>query len=141
MSGGEGPVNTSSDKPLEAFRLIVDQAPDAIVFADAAGIIQVWNKAATDLFGYRSDEAIGQSLDIIIPAHLRKAHWEGFREAIATGHTKHARGGLKTRALPKDGQKLYVSLAFSVVKDRTGRIIGATAMGRPFVVTEATSAT
>jgi PAS domain S-box-containing protein len=101
---------SNSDDKLELFPLIVEQAPDAIIFADVQGVIRVWNNAAMDLFGYRSDEAIGRSLDIIIPAHLRQAHWDGFREAIATGHTKHERRTLKTRAFPKDGRKLYVSL-------------------------------
>ena len=74
-----------SDSNLEVFRLVVDQAPDAIIFADRQGMIQVWNKAAADLFGFPADEVIGLSLDIIIPEHLRHAHWEGFGRAVASG--------------------------------------------------------
>jgi PAS domain S-box-containing protein len=123
----------SNDSNLEVYRLVVDQAPDAIIVADRQGMIQVWNNAAVDLFGYPPDEAIGRSLDIIIPEHLRHAHWEGFGRAVASGHTKHGRRALKTRAAPKDGRKLYVSLAFSVVKDRERNVIGAMAVAREFV--------
>lgn len=124
---------SSSDSNLEVFRLIVDQAPDAVIFADRQGMIQVWNNAAADLFGHPADEVIGRSLDVIIPEHLRHAHWEGFGRAVASGHTKHGRRALKTRATHKTGQKLYVSLAFSVVNDRDGKVIGAMATAREFV--------
>jgi PAS domain S-box-containing protein len=124
---------SSSDDRLEVFRLIVDQAPDAIIFADRKGVIQVWNNAAADFFGYLPDEVIGRSLDILIPEHLRRAHWDGFGEAVASGHTKHGRLAIKTRATHKTGEKLYVSLAFSVVKDREGNAIGAMATAREYI--------
>ena len=121
------------DSNLEVFRLLVDQAPDAIIFADRQGMIQVWNKAAADLFGFPADEAIGLSLDIIIPEHLRHAHWESFGRAVVSGHTKHGRRALKTRATHKDGQRLYVNLAFAVVNDHEGKVIGAMATARKFI--------
>ena len=124
---------SSSDDNVEVFRLIVDQAPDAIIFADRRGMTQVWNNAATDLFGFPPDEAIGRTLDLIIPEHLRQSHWDGYGEAVRSGHTKHGRRALKTRATHKAGQKLYVSLAFSVVKDRTDKVIGALGMAREFI--------
>jgi PAS domain S-box-containing protein len=117
----------------EFFRLLVEQAPDAMIFADRDGTIRVWNESAAALFGYAPDEAIGRSLDIIIPEHLRRAHWEGFHQAIARGHTKLGRQALKTRATPKTGQKLYVTLAFAVIKDREGNVMGAIATAREFI--------
>src|SRR5690348_12684953 len=81
------------------FRLLVEQAPDAIIFADLDGMIRVWNESAAALFGYAPDEAIGRSLDLIIPEHLRLAHWEGFHQAIDRGQTKLGRQALKTRAI------------------------------------------
>ena len=120
-------VGSSIAENIECFRLIVDQAPDAIIVADRQGLIQIWNHAAADLFGFRPDEAIGRSLDIIIPEHLRQAHWAGFQQAVASGVTKHGREALKTRATHKTGQKVYVSLAFSVLKDRDGNVFGAMA--------------
>jgi PAS domain S-box-containing protein len=122
----------SNDNPA-VFSLMVEQAPDAVILADQQGAVRIWNNAAADLFGYSSDEAIGQSLDIIIPEHLRDAHWKSFGIAVATGHTKHGSRALKTRATHKTGQKLYISLAFSVVKDEEGNAIGAMATAREFV--------
>ncbi len=121
------------DLNQELFRLLVEQAPDAITFADRQGTIRVWNESATALFGYAADEVIGRSLDIIIPEHLRRAHWEGFHQAITRGQTKLGRQALKTRAVPKTGQKLYVSLAFAVIKDREGKALGAIATARQFM--------
>jgi PAS domain S-box-containing protein len=123
---------TSSDSNVDVYRLLVNQAPDAIIYADRQGVIQVWNNAAAELLGYRPDEAIGRSLDIIIPEHLRRVHGESFGKAMASGQTKHGGRALKTRAVPKAGHKLYVSLAFAVVKDREGTVIGAMATAREF---------
>ena len=122
----------SSANSLDLFRLVVEQSLDGIIFADRERVIQIWNGAAAELFGYLPEEAVGRSLDIIIPEHLRQAHWEGFGKAVASGHTTHGTGAMKTRATPKAGQKLYVSLAFSVVKGREGKVIGAMATARPF---------
>ena len=122
----------SSADSLDLFRLVVEQAPDGIIFADREGVIQIWNSAAAELFGDVPEEAVGRSLDIIVPEHLRHAHWEGFGNAVASGHTKHGTGAMKTRATHKAGKKLYVSLAFAVVKDRDGKVIGAMATARPF---------
>jgi PAS domain S-box-containing protein len=58
---------------------IVEGAPDAIIFADPEGVIQLWNVGAEAIFGYRSEEALGQTLDIIIPERLRERHWQGYR--------------------------------------------------------------
>jgi PAS domain S-box-containing protein len=117
---------------LDQFRLIVEQAPDGIIFADQEGVIRIWNSAAVELFGFLPEDAVGRSLDVIVPEHLRHAHWEGFGNAMASGHTKHGTGPMKTRATHKAGQKLYVSLAFSVVKDQEGKVLGAMATARPF---------
>ncbi len=122
----------SSTDNLDLFRLIVEQVPDGIIFADREGVVRVWNNAAADLFGYRPEEAIGRTLDII-PEHLRRVHWEGFGKAVASGHTKHRTRALKTWATHKAGHKVYVSLAFSVVKDREGKVIGAMATAREFI--------
>ena len=122
----------SSVDSLDLFRLVVEQAPDGIIFTDREGVIQIWNSAAAELFGYLPEEAVGRPLDIIIPEDLRHAHWEGFGKAMASGHTKHGARALKTRATHKAGDKLYVSLAFSVVRDREGKVLGAMATARPF---------
>ena len=112
------------------FQAIVEQAPDAIIFADRGGAIRVWNSGAETVFGYTAAEVLGKSLDVIIPERLRGAHWEGFRRAIETGQTKHGNRVLTTRSIHKNGSKLYVDLSFGLVSDEAGAVIGAIAVGR-----------
>ena len=109
---------------------LLEQLPDAVVASDRDGVIRVWNAAAARLFGYTASEAIGQSLDLIIPERLREAHWRGYDAAIAAGATKYSGKPLTTRALPKDGGKLYVAMRFGVLHDADGRAWGAVAVAR-----------
>jgi len=111
-------------------RAIVAQAPDAIIFADRSGIIRLWNRGAERIFGYPPADALGASLDLIIPERFRRAHWEGFQRAIDTGRTKYADRVLTTRSAHRDGSKLYVDLSFGLVTDDKGAILGALAIGR-----------
>jgi PAS domain S-box-containing protein len=112
------------------FQAIVEQAPDAIIFADRDGAIRVWNRGAEAVFGYAAAEVLGKSLDVIIPERLRRAHWEGFDRAIETGQAKHGNRVLTTRSIHKNGSKLYVDLSFGLVSDEAGAVIGAMAVGR-----------
>ncbi len=110
--------------------LIVEQTADAIIYSDRQGVIERWNAAATTMFGYAAAEAIGQSLDLIIPEHLRAAHWRGFDAAMASGTTRlHGRPTL-TRAQHKSGSKLYVEMSFALVVDAAGAVLGSVAMVR-----------
>ena len=110
--------------------LIVEQTADAIIYSDRQGVIERWNAAATTMFGYAAAEAIGQSLDLIIPEHLRAAHWRGFEAAMASGTTRlHGRPTL-TRAQHKSGSKLYVEMSFALVADAAGAVLGSVAMVR-----------
>src|SRR6516162_4292717 len=92
----EGSTMLSSADSLDLFRLVVEQAPDGIMFTDREGVIQIWNSAAAELSGYLPDETVGRPLDIIIPEHLRHAHWEGFGKSVASGHTKRGTRASKT---------------------------------------------
>lgn len=112
------------------YRWIVEQTTDAIIFADREGLIRIWNRGAEAVFGFAGDEALGQSLDIIIPEELRKRHWESYRAAVAAGKTKLGGRALVTRGLHKDGSRLYVDLSFAVIVDDTGQARGALAVGR-----------
>lgn len=104
----------------------VDAAADAIIAAGADGRIIFWNPAATRIFGFTETEALGQSLDLIIPERFRARHWEGYRQVMETGKTKYAVDVLRVPATAKDGRAL--SIAFTVTlldaSDR-GRIITA----------------
>ena len=109
---------------------ILEQTTDALVYADRDGKIARWNQAAVSLFGYSATEALGQSLDLIIPERLRPAHWKGFDSAMASGSTRLAGRPALTRAAPKNGEKLYVEMTFAVVKDQAGMVVGSVAIAR-----------
>jgi PAS domain S-box-containing protein len=116
------------DEGLE--RSVIEQAADAIIFADIHGVIRIWNAAALVLFGFSASEAIGQSLDLIVPEHLRKAHWAGFRRAIESGVMRLGGHATFTRALHKSGKRLYVDLSFAIVRGPAGKIVGSVAVAR-----------
>jgi len=123
MDSNKQPVSLLGD-------LILDQTADAIIYSDRQGMIERWNAAATAMFGYAAAEALGQSLDLIIPEHLRAAHWRGFDAAMVNGTTRlHGRPTL-TRAQHKSGSKLYVEMSFAVVVDAAGTVLGSVAMVR-----------
>ena len=111
-------------------RAIVEQAQDAVIFADRNGIIGLWNRGAEIIFGYAAAEALGKSLDLIIPEKLRQAHADGFRHAVCTGLLRNDGRVLTTRAQSKFGSRLYVDLSFGLLKDEAGTVIGAFAIGR-----------
>lgn len=114
----------------EICRAIVAATADAVIFADREGRIRLWNHGAELLFGYAAAEVLGASLDIIIPEHLREAHWRGYDAALASGHTRLGGRPITTRSIHKDGHKLYVDLGFGLVKNADGSVAGAFATGR-----------
>ena len=79
---------------------------DAIVAADRDGIIRFWNPGAERIFGYAENEAIGRSLDLIVPERLRQRHWEGYRRTMQTGKSRYGDGDvLSVPALHKNGAR------------------------------------
>ena len=114
----------------ELATLLHEQAPDAVIFAGSDGVIQAWNPAATAMFGFSAEEAMGQSLDLIIPERFRDAHWKGFDHALEVGETKYSGKALPTRSAHKDGTTIYVELTFAIIKDASGSVIGALAHAR-----------
>jgi PAS domain S-box-containing protein len=112
------------------YRMIVEQAPDAMIVSDAQGAIVLWNRSAERIFGHSSAEVLGKSLDVIIPERLRAAHWTAFDKSLATGTTKYAGQVLTTRSMHKDGRTLYVDLAFALVKDGSGAVSAVLATAR-----------
>ncbi len=115
----------------QLYEAVVRQGLEATIFADPDGIIRIWNARAEALFGYAASEALGRSLDLIIPPLLREAHWRGYRHAIAAGRTRSDGKPMLTRATHKDGRKLYVELAFGVVTAPGHQVLGALATARP----------
>ncbi|HWV17425.1 MAG TPA: PAS domain S-box protein, partial [Rhodocyclaceae bacterium] len=99
------------------YQAMVEQTSEAVIYADAEGIIRVWNHASEEMFGFSQAEAIGQSLDIIIPERLREPHWRGFHAAIAAGTTKHGGKPTRTKALNKAGESIFAEVSFGVIVD------------------------
>lgn len=109
---------------------LLDQGPDAVIFAGTDGLVAYWNAAAERIFGHTSAAAMGQSLDIIIPEQYREAHWTAYDRALADGDTKYRGQSLATRSVRADGEKIYVELSFGIIKDAAGASIGAIATAR-----------
>lgn len=120
----------SAALPAELHGLICAQMADALIFSDCEGRIRLWNEAASALFGFRADEALGQSLDLIIPPALRDAHWKGFQRAIDGGQTRLGHRVLLTRAQGPDGQPIYVEMSFAIITDPDAGVVGAVAVAR-----------
>ena len=99
-------------QPEIDFRQLLDAVGDAVIAADASGAIIFWNPAATRLFGYEQDEAMGKSLDLITPQRHQKRHWDGYYKTMQTGQTKYGHDVLKVPAVHRDGHAL--SIAFTV---------------------------
>jgi PAS domain S-box-containing protein len=112
------------------YEAMVQQAPEAIILADRGGLIRVWNRGAENVFGFSAAEALGNSLDMIIPERFREAHWRGFYMAIDSGRTRYSDKVLTTRSLHKERGRLYVDMSFSLIKDAAGEILGALAVAR-----------
>jgi PAS domain S-box-containing protein len=113
------------DVPLDNLcQQLLELSPDAILFADREGIIRLWNKGAEMTFGFTRSEAIGQSLDLIIPERLRAVHWEGYRRVMSSGETRYGKGLLSVPALHRDGHQLSCEFSIVMLRDETGRLIG-----------------
>jgi PAS domain S-box-containing protein len=117
-------------KPDSLEAALVQHAPEAIVFADCEGIIRVWNGGAEALFGHTAEEAVGKSLDLIVPESFRAAHWAGFSRAVRRG--RFAKDGMlqTSRALVKDGSTILVELSAAIIRNESGEVWGIMAIGR-----------
>ena len=104
--------------------------PEAVIFADRQGVIRYWGGSAEAVFGHGAAEALGESLDLIIPERFRNAHWQAYDRAIESGQTQYDNRVLTTRSMKKDGTTLYVDLTFVLVKDGRDTVLGAIATGR-----------
>lgn len=118
------------DLPGPLCAAILQQGADAIIYADRNGRIQLWNGAAERIFGFTVDQAMGQSLDIVIPEHLRMRHWVGYRAAMETGRTKHSGRPMLTKGLHRSGGTLYVEMSFAVINDPQSGTVGSVAIAR-----------
>jgi PAS domain S-box-containing protein len=122
--------NMEFDRTQFAHRLVSGMS-DAIIYADAEGVIRLWNRGATRIFGFAEAEALGCSLDIIIPEGLRERHWQGFRATMRTGQSRYGEGQiLSVPAVRKDGTRISVEFTIVPFADDAGQMIGIAAIMR-----------
>jgi PAS domain S-box-containing protein len=110
------------------YQRIVEDSPIAILFADRDGKIRFWNAGAEAMFGYTAEEALGQSLDLIVPERQRARHWEGWARVMASGVTKYGREALAVPSTRKDGSRISIEFNIVLLRAPTGELLGAAAM-------------
>lgn len=110
----------------ERLAAIVDSSFDAIVSKDLNSIIRSWNVSAEKLFGYSAEEAIGQSVLMLIPEHLRSEE-ETIITRIRAGERVASYDTIRRR---KDGTHVAVSITVSPVRNKAGEIVGASKIAR-----------
>jgi PAS domain S-box-containing protein len=121
-----------NDEWLDALlpRLAID-CPDAVILADCAGKIRFWNRTASRIFGFAEAEALGQTLDLIVPERLRSRHWEGYNRVMAGAPSRYGEGDLlSVPAMRKDGSRLSIEFTILPVHDAAGEMIGIAAFLR-----------
>lgn len=106
---------------------IVDESPIAVVYGDAQGVIRLWNAGAEQMFGWSAAEAVGQSMDLMIPEKHRPKHWEGYDKVMKTGVTKYGRDLLAVPALTKDGRRISIEFNIALLRGPDGTVLGAAA--------------
>ncbi len=112
-------------------KTILSTSGDAIVASDDKGIVRFWNRGAERIFGYTSEDALGQSLDIIVPEPLRDRHWAGYRQVMATGESRYGQGDiLAVPAIRKDGTRISIEFTIVPVRDAGGKMTGMAAIMR-----------
>jgi PAS domain S-box-containing protein len=112
-------------------RALLATASDAIIATDREGVIRFWNPGAERIFQYRENEAVGRSLDLIIPERLRARHWSGYRQFVATGRSRYGDGDLlAVPGVRKDGTRLSLEFTIVALKGADGGIDGVAALMR-----------
>ncbi len=109
---------------------LVAAAGDAIILADTAGTIRLWNPAAERIFGFSPSEVLGASLDLIIPERLRPRHWAGYREVMRTGQTRYGADVLRVPAMRKDGRRISIAFTVALLLAPDGQVSGIAAIVR-----------
>jgi PAS domain S-box-containing protein len=112
------------------FEQLVNVIGDAIIISDAAGNIILWNPGAERMFGFAQDEALGKSLNLIIPERLRGRHWDGYHKTMATGETRYGNDVLRVPADHKDGRSLSIAFTVALLHSPQNELTGIVAVIR-----------
>jgi len=117
--------------PARFFEHLAIDCPDPVVFADREGKIRFWNRSAERVFGFAAAEALGQSLDLIVPERQRARHWEGYDRVMAGTASRYGEGVLlAVPAMRKDGRRISIEFTILPLHDASGTILGITAFLR-----------
>ena len=121
----------SDDLPPGFLERLATDGPDAVVFADREGKIRFWNGSATRIFGYEPAEALGQTLDLIVPEPQRLRHWDGYHRVMAGGASRYGEGEvLAVPAMRKDSKRISIEFTILPVHDDAGAMVGIAAFLR-----------
>jgi PAS domain S-box-containing protein len=112
------------------YQQLVEAIGDAVVVCDAAGAIIVWNDAAVRMFGFTREDALGKSLDLIIPERQRQRHWDGYNKSMATGETRYGSDVLRVPALHKEGRTLSIAFTVAMLYDADHKVTAIVAVVR-----------
>ncbi len=115
----------------QLYEFIVTNMPDGLIWADREGIIRIWNQSAERFLGYRADEAIGQSLDLVLPEPCRGRHWAAFHRWMATGENRIEEPFGVISLIHRDGTTVRLESTFVRTRDERGETVGAGALVRP----------
>jgi PAS domain S-box-containing protein len=109
---------------------LVEAVGDAVMVADASGAIVMWNPASERMFGYTEAEALGKSLDIIIPQRQQQRHWDGYHKTMETGKTRYGNDVLRVPAVHKDGHTLSIAFTVALLMSPDNKVAGIAAVVR-----------
>ena len=123
-------MTTSIPEMSIGYQQVVEALGDAVVICDRDGVIRFWNAAAERLFGFTKTDALGKSLDLIIPERLRQRHWAGYDKAMASGETSPGRDLLRVPAVHKDGRRLSIAFTVGLLFGPEGKVTGVAAVIR-----------
>src|ERR1700759_5704821 len=112
------------------FEQLIADIGDAVIISDAKGAITLWNPAAQRMFGFTQSEALGQSLDLIIPERLRGRHWDGYNTTMATGQTRYGHDLLKVPAVDKSGRAMSIAFTVALLRSAQNEVTGIVAIIR-----------
>ncbi|MBS7540118.1 PAS domain-containing protein [Ancylobacter lacus] len=115
--------------PVDLSQLVASLG-DAVVVSDLKGDIVLWNPAAERIFGFTEAEALGQSLDLIIPERQRPRHWQGYEQTMRSGTTRYGEAVLRVPALHKEGHTLSIAFTVALLHAEDGSVNAIVALVR-----------
>ena len=122
-------MNAQSDM-ARILKQIFEESSDGIIYADGEGKIRLWNGGAERIFGYTESEALGSTLDLIVPERFRERHWEGYRRVIKTGETQYGDQLLAVPGIGRDGRRISLEFTVCLVKTDDESVDGVAAIVR-----------